>query len=734
MDQAFWRVHLVKMIRMSRQRALSTVNKAQARTVDDPAVEIAKLMQQALGHHQRSEWALAKALYERILSIDRAHPHALHMLGVMAHQLKRHPLALDLIDRALALRPDLVAAHANRGVVLHALGRLQDALASYARALELQPQYPDAHMNMGNALRALDRHEEALACYDRALQLQSGHAQAWFNRGNALQSLARPAEALASFDRALSLRPDDPAMHSNRGNVLQELNRMDEALQAYDRAIALQPDHPEAHFNRGSVLQGMERFDEALRAYDQALAIQPRHALAWSNRGNVLLDTERPKEAISAFLRALAISPTQARVHYNLGNALRAIGENAAAIQSYDRALEADPQNVKALVNKGIALFKLDRVEEALHHYALAEHIDQSHTKIYANRANVLLALGHVREALAQIDHALALDPEAHGVKLNQSICLLLLGDFKRGWPLYEWRWKSKTGSARQRSFDQPLWLGQADLAGKTILLHAEQGLGDVIQFCRYAGLVKALGARVLLEVPASLKGLLEGLAGVDELLVAGAALPRFDVHCPLMSLPLAFRTEQASIPSPGAYLKADAVRQAQWRERLGPRRQARIGLVWSGNPNHQNDRHRSLALAEVLPHLPSNAQWVSLQHEVRPADQEALKASSVLNVAQDLRDFADTAALVANLDLVVSVDTSVAHLSAALGVPTWVLLPRSPDFRWLLDRPDSPWYAAMTLYRQHAFADWSLALERLAHDLRQACASGSFVRPQAPS
>ncbi len=734
MDQAFWRVHLVKMIRMSRQRALSTVNKAQARTVDDPAVDIAKLMQQALGHHQRSEWALAKALYERILSIDRAHPHALHMLGVMAHQLKRHPLALDLIDRALALRPDLVAAHANRGVVLHALGRLQDALASYARALELQPQYPDAHMNMGNALRALDRHEEALACYDRALQLQSGHAQAWFNRGNALQSLARPAEALASFDRALSLRPDDPAMHSNRGNVLQELNRMDEALQAYDRAIALQPDHPEAHFNRGSVLQGMERFDEALRAYDQALAIQPRHALAWSNRGTLLETIGRTQEAIASFSRALELAPTRPSLHYNLGNALRALDRNLDAVTCYDQALALDPGHVGAWVNRGISLLKLNSIEASFACYENAEKIDPLHAQTYANRGNVYLKLGQINQAIEQYDRAIAIEPGQQEFLLNKALSLLLLGDFKRGWPLYEWRWKSKTGSARQRSFDQPLWLGQADLAGKTILLHAEQGLGDVIQFCRYAGLVKALGARVLLEVPASLKGLLEGLAGVDELLVAGAALPRFDVHCPLMSLPLAFRTEQASIPSPGAYLKADAVRQAQWRERLGPRRQARIGLVWSGNPNHQNDRHRSLALAEVLPHLPSNAQWVSLQHEVRPADQEALKASSVLNVAQDLRDFADTAALVANLDLVVSVDTSVAHLSAALGVPTWVLLPRSPDFRWLLDRPDSPWYAAMTLYRQHAFADWSLALERLAHDLRQACASGSFVRPQAPS
>ncbi|MEY4977160.1 MAG: hypothetical protein RIQ97_2355 [Pseudomonadota bacterium] len=722
------------MIRMSRQRALSTVNKAQARTVDDPAVDIAKLMQQALGHHQRSEWALAKALYERILSIDRAHPHALHMLGVMAHQLKRHPLALDLIDRALALRPDLVAAHANRGVVLHALGRLQDALASYARALELQPQYPDAHMNMGNALRALDRHEEALACYDRALQLQSGHAQAWFNRGNALQSLARPAEALASFDRALSLRPDDPAMHSNRGNVLQELNRMDEALQAYDRAIALQPDHPEAHFNRGSVLQGMERFDEALRAYDQALAIQPRHALAWSNRGTLLETIGRTQEAIASFSRALELAPTRPSLHYNLGNALRALDRNLDAVTCYDQALALDPGHVGAWVNRGISLLKLNSIEASFACYENAEKIDPLHAQTYANRGNVYLKLGQINQAIEQYDRAIAIEPGQQEFLLNKALSLLLLGDFKRGWPLYEWRWKSKTGSARQRSFDQPLWLGQADLAGKTILLHAEQGLGDVIQFCRYAGLVKALGARVLLEVPASLKGLLEGLAGVDELLVAGAALPRFDVHCPLMSLPLAFRTEQASIPSPGAYLKADAVRQAQWRERLGPRRQARIGLVWSGNPNHQNDRHRSLALAEVLPHLPSNAQWVSLQHEVRPADQEALKASSVLNVAQDLRDFADTAALVANLDLVVSVDTSVAHLSAALGVPTWVLLPRSPDFRWLLDRPDSPWYAAMTLYRQHAFADWSLALERLAHDLRQACASGSFVRPQAPS
>lgn len=300
---------------------------------------------------------------------------------------------------------------------------------------------------------------------------------------------------------------------------------------------------------------------------------------------------------------------------------------------------------------------------------------------------------------------------------------MLLRGEFETGWREHEWRWKSDQTSSfkEKRAFRQPLWLGQESIAGKSILLYMEQGLGDTLQFCRYVKMVADLGARVILEVHKALATLVSDLEGVSQLITRGTPLPAFDYHCPLLSLPLAFKTTLATIPSSSRYLISDAAKVALWRTRLVGNSAPLIGLVWSGNPIHGNDRNRSIPLADLIRHLPDKFQYVSLQKDVRDMDRTTLETNSnVWKFTDDLDDFTDTAALCECLDLIVSVDTSVAHLCGALGKRTWILLPFSPDWRWLLDREDSPWYSHVKLYRQKSIGAWSEVLNRVAMDLRR--------------
>ena len=326
-------------------------------------------------------------------------------------------------------------------------------------------------------------------------------------------------------------------------------------------------------------------------------------------------------------------------------------------------------------------------------------------------------------EAIALYDKALSLKPNYHEASWNKSLSLLLQGDFENGLPLYESRWDTEKVSeiADKRFFDKPTWLGKELLQGKTILLYGEQGLGDFIQFCRYIKLVADLGAKVILEAPQPLAVLMRGLYGISQLVIKGEELPSFDYHCPLLSLPLAFKTNLETIPSPSSYINLDnhLNKIVEWKVRLGSKLKPRVGLVWSGNPHHKNDHNRSLLLGDILPNLPNQFEYISLQKEVREADKFILDANpKILSFASDLNDFLDTAALINNLDLVISVDTSVAHLSGALGKKTLVLLPGVPDWRWLLDREDSPWYSSIKLYRQVAIDDWASVLNRVKLDL----------------
>jgi Flp pilus assembly protein TadD len=427
--------------------------------------------------------------------------------------------------------------------------------------------------------------------------------------------------------------------------------------------------------------------------------------------------------AIPLYDQAIAASPSGAEPYYKRANALKDVGRLEEAVASYDRAIELKPDYAYAFCNRGVVQQKLGLLPQALSSLDKAIALEPTDAVAHYNRAMVLQDCSRWQEAAASYDQAIALDPEFSEAQYNRALTLLFLGDFARGWAAFEWRWNNarRLAIGEARSFQEPLWLADHNLAGKRLLLHSEAGLGDTLQFCRYAKLAAAQGATVLLEVQPPLVSLLAALEGVSQVLPSNGALPPFDYHCPLMSLPLAFNTTLDTIPAAPSYLRNDAARVEQWRKRLGERTRPRIGLTWSGNANQPIEPRRRIPLADWLPHLPREFEYFCLQKELREADRVARDSSGrIVSFDDDLPDFAATAALCECLDLVITVDTSLAHLSGALGQRTWVLLSFVPDWRWLLDRADCPWYPGMKLYRQQTAGDWSTVFARVASDLRR--------------
>jgi tetratricopeptide (TPR) repeat protein len=499
-----------------------------------------------------------------------------------------------------------------------------------------------------------------------------------------LRKLRRFDEALASHDAALALRPDYPEALVGRGVLLHDRKQFDAALKSYDRALGLRPDYAEALVNRGAILHEVGRSEEALKSFERALAGQPDNVEALTNRGVVLHDLARYDEALAQHEQAAAMRPGDAAVLHNRGVTLHKLRRLEEALASHDSALVARPNYAEAHANRGVTLYDLKRFDEAL----------------------------------ASYDQAIALRPDYADAHFFKSLSSLVTGDFERGWTGYEWRHRAPAARLTERVFHQPLWLGKGDIAGKTILLHSEQGFGDTIQFSRYVPLVAARGARVLLEVEEPLCELVNGLAGPVQVIAKGDPLPDFDLRCPLPSLPLAFRTRLETIPSDTPYLHLPTQALDYWGEMLGAKEGLRVGLAWAGNTRHVRDGERSMRLRDLLPLTDIGATFVSLQKDVRPGDVEALKSCDIIQLGEELGDFSDTAALISQLDLVISVDTSVAHLAGALGKPVWILLTHAPDWRWLLDRDDSPWYPTARLFRQQDSREWGSVVTRLRESL----------------
>jgi tetratricopeptide (TPR) repeat protein len=646
----------------------------------------------------------------------------LYAQATQAYQSKDFGRAIPLYERVIALQPNHAEAYYKRGNALKDLGQLEAALTSYDAAIEHKPDFQYAWCNRGAVQQGLGLHEAALNSYEQAAKLNPDDLIAHANRAALLQGMSRWEEALASHDRVLALNPQLFQTWCHRGNVLRQLGKAEPALQSYREALKYQPDCTEAHYNCGVLLEYFQQPQAALASYDRAIAGHPGFYQAHYNRAGLLKAAQRLPEAVAAYESTIAAKPDYAEAHANRGVTLRQMERWEEALAAYDRALALRPDYVDCLLNRSTLLRAQLLWDAALASCERAIALSPDYAEGHFERASILAELGRYPESLAEYDRTIALKPDFPEAQYNRALVLLLTGDYERGWASYEWRWRNTERlSLGRRSFTQPLWLGKEPLAGKRLLIYCEQGFGDALQFCRYAKSAADMGATVYLEVQPALQRLLEGLDGVTQVIAEGGELPEFDYRSPVMSLPAAFKATLDNIPRATSYLRSDPAKVSAWRARLGERRRPRIGLVWSGNPIQGNDRNRSFRLARLVEHLPRELDYVCLQKDIRPVDEGTLAANPwISRYDKELRDFTDTAALCECLDLVISVCTSVAHLSGALGRPTWVLLTFNADWRWLVGREDSPWYPTAKLFRQRTNGDWDDVFARMAADLRR--------------
>jgi tetratricopeptide (TPR) repeat protein len=596
----------------------------------------------------------------------------------------------------------------------HQSGGLPQAEALYRQVIQAEPAHAAAHHMLGLLAHQTGRHDAAIELIRKAVTLNPADAGCRFNLGIALSAQGRFAEAEACFRQVLAMDPAHAGTHYNLGNALKDQGLMTEAAQSYRQALASNPQHANAHNNLGIILKSAGHLAEAAACYRQALRCNPQHMDAHNNLGIALMEQGQLADAALCFRQALAVNPDLTDAHLNLGNAHKAQGNLAEAALCYRRALAINPHHADAHNNLGIVLNEQGQLDEAIACFRQALVANPSHVDAHNGLAATLAALGLLSEALEHYNEALRLQPENAMARWNRALLRLLQGDFLNGWQDYRQGWALPT--TPPPSYREPRWDG-SPLEGKTILVFAEGGLGDTIQFLRYLPLVQEQGGTVLFECPPALVGICAGIGGIDKLAVRGAPLPPFDVQVPLLSLPAIFGTTLATIPTAVPYLRADPAFVEYWRKELEPVEGFKVGIVWQGNPDNTSDRYRSLPLArfEALARI-EGVRLLSLQ--VGPGTEQLATAGfpvTDLGKRFDRSSLSDLAAVLMNMDLVISVETAPAHLAGALGVPAWILLPLKPDWRWLLERSDSPWYPTMRLFRQTRFGDWSEVFERVA-------------------
>jgi len=715
------------------RRARTKEQRASAPVSEAPATaDIEALFVDAVRLHEAGQLSEAGQLYRRVLARAPEHAPALHMLGLIARQGGDNRGAVELIGQAIRVRPDFAEAHYNLGVCLKDLGRPDDALAAYDAAVRVRPDFAQAHANRGACLRDLGRPSEALAAFDTAVRIQPDHAEVHYNRGACLGDLGRPGEALAAFDAAIRVRPDFAQAHYHRGASLRDLGRPAEALIAYDAAIAIRPDFAEAHANRGACLKDLGRLDEALAACDAAIRIRPDLAEAHANRGACLKDLGRPGDSLAACDAALRLRPDNAEAHANRGACLKELGQPAEGLAACDAAIRIRPDFAAAHGNRGACLNDLGRFDAALDAIDRAIALEPELADVHTNRGTALDNLGRLEAALAAYDSAVSRNPHSAEAHHNRALTLLRGGDLAAGFAEYRWRWQVGDVSRYRPGLQCPEWEGEPP-AGKRLLIFAEQGYGDSLQFVRYVPMAAALGAAVTVLVDKPLHRLLAAsLPGVRVVDSLPDDAP-FDAQAAMLCLPRLFGTTLETIPGRTPYLAADADRAALWAARLRAISGRKVGLVWAGAARRHDpraatlDARRSLRLAQFAPLAAAQGvQFVSLQLGEPAAEaREPPAGLRLVDWTAELGDFADTAALVAGLDLVITVDTAVAHLAGALGRPVWILSRYDGCWRWLKDRETSPWYPTARLFHQAAPGAWGPVVERVAAALGGAASLG---------
>jgi tetratricopeptide (TPR) repeat protein len=565
-------------------------------------------------------------------------------------------------------------------------GNLQQAETILKNILEVQPDHAIILYFLGEIYYQLGNYDSAIKYFKEVLRFNPANADAYYNMGISFKQKGQIDEAITCYQKAIELNPDIADVYNNMGLAFQEKGELDEAITFYQKALQINPSYAYAYYNLGNTLKEKGKLDEAITCYKTAIQLNPSIPDAYNSTGVAFQEKGQLDEAITFYQKALQLNADYSDAYYNLGNAFKDKEQPDGAIACYRRALQINPHHIDAYNNLGI----------------------------------VFQDKGQLEDAITCSQKALQLNPHDADAHWNMSLALLSSGNLKEGWKEYEWR--SKVKDFCQRTFPQPLWDG-TDIAGRTILIYAEQGLGDTIQFIRYVPFVAQRGAKVIFECQKDLKSLAQNVEGVQRVIAYGEQLPEFDVQCPLLSLPLVFDTTLESIPAKIPYIGVGSVLIQEWRERINhDNSKFKIGLVWAGGQRDKRERCRSFSLDAFLPFVQlGDVTFYSLQKgEAAKQTKNPPEGMKIIDYTGEIHDFSDTTAFIANLDLVISVDTAVAHLAGALGRPVWTLLPFSPDWRWLLNREGSLWYPTMRLFRQPSSGDWESVINCVKKELTQ--------------
>jgi tetratricopeptide (TPR) repeat protein len=634
--------------------------------------------------HRAGQYPKASKLYAEVLATDPTHADALHLLGLVARQTGDHANAESLIRRAISSDPTIALYHRDLAQICVLLNKRPEAIQSYSTALTLDPDLPETALQLAKLLVDANDLEAATQIYKHLLARNPDSVEAHFNLGCLQRRRNQLPAAIQSYRKAAALAPRIADIHFNLAVAHFASGQFAEAAQAYIQALTLKPNDAEAHYSLGVTLQEMGNHQAAADSYRRALALKPDYPDALSNLGSAVMDLGDLTTAEQLLRRCIALAPRDTNAHCNLGSILQKQGDTSAAIASFRNALTLDPRHILTLCNLGTLLDLLGEIDSALQCYLAA----------------------------------LTVQPTCAQARFSLSTHLLAAGDLPNGWREYESRWDTRTFRPIRRTFTQPQWRGE-DIRNARIFLYAEQGFGDTLQFVRFVTMVADRAAGVILEVQPQLLRLLQNLHPNVRVIASAAELDptSFDWQCPLLSLPIALNIDLQTIPVTTPYLQPDPADLKHWRDTLAPTG-LRIGLVWCGNPKHTRDAQRSIPLTQLLRLFEGlNATLYSLQKG--PAAQQCA-GTDVIDLDPQLKDFADTAAAVANLDLVIAVDTAVAHLAGALGKPIWILIHNAPDWRWLRNRTDSPWYPAARLFRQQSAGDWSKVFEQMKQALTE--------------
>ncbi len=669
-----------------------------------PANRIADLLGAGVRAHQAGRLEEAEAQYRAVLALDGTQVDALHLLGLAAHHRGQHTAALELVGGAVARRPDYGPAQSTLGNILLALGDHRGAIEAHGRALQALPGDAEVLHNLGNALAHAGAIDEAVATLRRALDARPAQHVTRLLLARVLLSRGRWAEGEAELLRLVVALPEQPEPWTLLGTARLEQGKLEAAAEAFAAALRLAPGTMDAESGLGVIALRANRPEEARARFEAALRLAPDSALNLANLAAALRVLDRHEEALPLLERAVARDPANVLAHCNLGAVLLDRGAAEAALACFDTAAQLAPRAVEPRANRAVALADLGRYPEAIGAAEQALAVDPRHPGARTTLGRCLGEMGRAVEAITACRTVLAQRPDWAEAHWNLALPLLRTGEYLEGWREYEWRFRAMPRRMRRPPTTLPHWSGEP-LAGRTLLVYHEQGFGDTLHFARYLPLVAARGARVLFQVQAPLRRLYEGFAGVAELVPADAAGIEADWQVALVSLPHLLGTTLATIPPvvPLAELPCPAHLRRPATGHL------RVGFAWGGSPLQTNNQFRSIPLPELVPLLRTpGVDWVSLQVGATAEEAQQLAAlPGVTDLAPVLGDFADTAAVMRQLDLVITVDTSVAHLAGTLGRPVWVLLAHTCCWRYLLDRTDSPWYPTARLFRQPRRGAW---------------------------